>query len=160
MKADRLLCCLKQTEIGERETRCKEGWALSLSYQCGAENVMMKNIQNTLRISIPCAGRMHFQRRHSVVPGTLEKPVNGIMMERSTSDQLLQKRQTVKAYRALENNNPLSDSMDPIGESLQALARLNCTRYCRYNGTSDTLAAGPTHGVREPTHLLLSQGTA
>ncbi len=103
---------------------------------------------------------MHFQRRHSVVLGTLEKPINGIIMESSTSDQLLQKRQTVKAYRALEDNNPLSDSMDPIGESLQTLARFTCTRYCRHNGISDTLAAGPTHGVREPTRVLLSQGTA
>lgn len=55
-------------------------------------------------MSIPCAGTIHFQRR-DVDLGTLKKHVDGMTMERLASDQPLQKRQTVKAYRALEGNN-------------------------------------------------------
>jgi len=47
---------------------------------------------------------MHFQRR-DVDLGTLKKHVDGMTMERLANDQPLQKRQTVKAYRALEGNN-------------------------------------------------------
>lgn len=53
---------------------------------------------------IPCAGRVHFQQRHSVL-GTLKKRVDSMTLARSTSDNPLQKRQRVKAYRALEETD-------------------------------------------------------
>lgn len=50
---------------------------------------------------IPCAGRVHFQQRL----GTLKKRVDSMTLARSTSDNPLQKRQRVKAYRALEETD-------------------------------------------------------
>lgn len=55
-------------------------------------------------MSIPYASKAHFQRRE-VVLGSLKKQVDDMTMERSTSDQPLQKRQTFKAYGVLEEKN-------------------------------------------------------
>jgi len=68
--------------------------------------------------------RAHFQRRPSVLV-SLKKHVDDITLERSTSDYLLQKRQTVKVYRALENKNHKSD-----------IARLNRTKTKKVSSDS------------------------
>ncbi len=47
--------------------------------------------------SIPCAGRVHYLRRHSVL-GIPERHADGMTVEWTTSDNPLQKRQTVKVY--------------------------------------------------------------
>lgn len=51
-----------------------------------------------------CLVRVHFER-HDLVFGILKERVDGMTLEKLTSGQPLQKRQTVKARRALADYN-------------------------------------------------------